>query len=410
MSLRSLFTLVGTMLLLLPAAGTADAVLDWNQVALDRLVAAQQPPPAGARTLAMVHVALFDAILATTPGERRFAPYVFRGPAAATASAEAAAAAAARTVLARLFPDQLEPIDGAYGAALAKIPEGGAKSAGIALGEAAGGACLALRADDGAEAPESYRPRTVAGVYVPTTLPVSSQWPRVKPWILESGAQIRPGPPPALASELWARDYAEVKSLGARADSARTAAQTEAARFWTITGPAAWNPVVRALAAARPAPLVANARLFALVNMAAADALVAVFDAKYAYEFWRPITAIRNGDGDGNEATAPDPRWLPLVETPMHPEYPCAHCITAGAVAEVLESEFGKGAVTPIEMTSPTAPGVTHRWTRLADYVAEVDQARIWGGIHYRNSTAVGEAMGREIGALAARKLLASRN
>ena len=168
--------------------------------------------------------------------------------------------------------------------------------------------------------------------------------------------------------------------------------------------------MVRALAAARPAPLVANARLFALVNMAAADALVAVFDAKYAYEFWRPITAIRNGDGDGNEATAPDPRWLPLVETPMHPEYPCAHCITAGAVAEVLESEFGKSAVTPIEMTSPTAPGVTHRWTRLADYVAEVDQARIWGGIHYRNSTEVGEAMGREIGALAARKLLASRN
>ena len=140
--------------------------------------------------------------------------------------------------------------------------------------------------------------------------------------------------------------------------------------------------------------------LFALANMAASDAFVAVFDAKYAFNFWRPVTAIRNGDSDGNDATAGDPAWLPFVDTPMHPEYPCAHCITAGAVATVLEAEFGTGRVPVITMTSTTAPGVTHRWERIADYVKEVDNARVWGGIHYRNSTEVGERMGRAIGNL----------
>jgi len=140
--------------------------------------------------------------------------------------------------------------------------------------------------------------------------------------------------------------------------------------------------------------------------MAAVDAFIAVFDAKYTYSFWRPITAIRNGDLDKNEATVADAGWVPLVDTPMHPEYPCAHCITAGAIAEVLEAEFGKGDVAQIFMTSDTAPGVTHSWTRIADYVTEVNNARVWGGLHYRNSTQVGEAMGRRIGALAVKEVL----
>jgi hypothetical protein len=131
-----------------------------------------------------------------------------------------------------------------------------------------------------------------------------------------------------------------------------------------------------------------------------------VFDAKYEYNFWRPITAVRNGGDDGNDATEPDPGWLSLIDTPMHPEYPCAHCICAGAVGEVLEARFGKGEVPPIEMTSAGAPGVTRRWTRIADYVREVDDARMWGGVHYRNSTEVGEAMGRRIGKLAVETLL----
>ena len=263
-----------------------------------------------------------------------------------------------------------------------------------------------MRTADGTGAPNTYRPRTAPGVYVMTMLPVSTEWPKVKPWFMSDGAQFRPGPPPALASAEWARDYNEIKSVGARQSAARSAEQTEAARFWTIIGPPSWNPVVRSLAASHRLSLIENARLFALVNMAAADAFVAVFDAKYAYELWRPITAIRNGDIDGNDATSLEAGWFPLVDTPLHPEYPCAHCITAGAIGEVLEAQFGKGQVPAIEMTSPTAPGVTHRWTRIGDYVEEVDNARIWGGIHYRNSTQVGEAMGRSIGALAVKVAL----
>jgi hypothetical protein len=394
---------LSTAVLLLPSVCTADMVLDWNEVALARVVAARQGPPDGARTLAVVHLAMFEAINAVEP---RYAPYAFKGRAPAGASAEAAAAAAASSVLVKLFPDQAQAVDAAYAASVAKIPDGSAKTSGIALGQEVGAACLSMREKDGSGVPGLYRPRTAPGVYVVTVLPVSAEWPKVKPWFMGDGAQFRPGPPPSLASAEWARDYNEIKNVGARQSAARSAEQTEAARFWTVVGPPSWNQVVRSLALSKPVALVDNARLFALVNMAASDSFVAVFDAKYAYNFWRPITAIRNGDIDGNDATSLDPEWLPLVDTPLHPEYPCAHCISAGAIGEVLEAQFGKGEVPPITMTSPTAPGVTHRWTRISDYVQEVDNARIWGGIHYRNSTQVGEAMGRKIGALAVQNFL----
>lgn len=395
--------LVAAFALCFAPACFADAVLDWNEVALARVIAAGQAPPDGARSMAMVHVAMFDAVNAI---DHRYASYAFRGRAPADSSADAAASAAARTVLATLFPDQLQQIDSAYTAVLAQVADGNSKSAGIALGEQVAAECLSMRADDGTEVLNTYRPRTTPGAYIPTTLLASTQWPRVKPWFMKDAARFRPDPPPTLTGALWARDYEEIRSVGAKQSATRTPAQTDTARFWTIVGPASWNPVVRSLAASRPSRLVDNARLFALVNMAATDAFVAVFDAKYAYNFWRPITAIRNGDLDGNDVTELDSSWLPLVETPMHPEYPCAHCITAAAVAEVLESQLGKGQVAPITMTSATAPGVTHRWTRVADYVTEVNNARVWGGLHYRNSTQVGEAMGRKIGALAIKEIL----
>jgi hypothetical protein len=390
-------------ILSLPSVCAADAVLDWNEVALARVVAARQGPPDGARTLAMVHLAMFEAINAVEP---RYTPYEFKGRAPAGASAEAAAAAAASSVLVKLFPDQAQAVEAAYATSVARIPDGPAKTSGIALGQEVGAACLSMREKDGSGAPGLYRPRTAPGVYVVTVQPAATEWPKVKPWFMSGGAQFRPGPPTSLASTEWARDYNEIKSVGARQSAARSAEQTEAARFWTVVGPPSWNQVVRSLALSKPLALVDNARLFALVNMAATDSFVAVFDAKYAYSFWRPITAIRNGDIDGNDATSLDPEWLPLIDTPLHPEYPCAHCISAGAIGEVLEAQFGKGEVPPITMTSPTAPGVTHRWTRISDYVQEVDNARIWGGIHYRNSTQVGEAMGRKIGALAVQNFL----
>jgi hypothetical protein len=390
-------------ILLLPCVCSADVVLDWNEVALARVVAARQGPPDGARTMAMVHVAMFEAINAV---EQRYAPYAFKTRAPAGTSAEAAGAAAASSVLMKLFPDQAQAVEAAYAASLARIPDGDGKSAGIALGKEAGAECISMRDKDGTGVTGVYRPRTSPGVYVVTMLPVASEWPKVKPWFMRDGAQLRPGPPPSLASAEWARDYNEVKNVGAKQSTARSAEQTEVARFWTITGAPSWNPVVRSLALSKPLRLDDNARLFALVYMAGSDALVAVFDAKYAHHFWRPVTAIRNGDLNGNDATTLDAEWLPLVDTPMHPEYPCAHCITAGAVGEVLEAQFGKGEVPTITMTSPTAPGVTHRWTRISDYVQEVDNARIWGGIHYRNSTQVGEAMGRQIGAMAVQTVL----
>ena len=385
-------------IILFPSVCTADVVLDWNEVTLARIVAAKQGPPDGARTMAMVHVAMFEAINAV---EHRYQPYAYKGRAPAGTSAEAAGAAAASSVLLKLFPDQAQPVEAAYAASLAAIPDGDAKTSGIALGKEVGAECITMRDKDGTGVTGSYRPRTAPGVYVATMMPAAAEWPKVKPWFIKTGAQFRPAPPPSLASADWARDYNEIKSVGARQSTTRSAQQTEAARFWTVVGAPSWNPVVRSLALSGHLSLVENARLFALVNMAASDAFVAVFDAKYAHHFWRPITAIRNGDLNGNDATTLEANWVPLVDTPMHPEYPCAHCITAGAIGEVLESQFGKGEVPPITMTSPTAPGVTHRWTRISDYVQEVDNARVWGGIHYRNSTEVGEAMGRKIGALA---------
>jgi hypothetical protein len=354
----------------------------------------------------MVHVAVFDAVKAI---DRRFEPYALHERAAAGTSADAAAASATYTVLVGLFPAREAPLAKAYAAALGHVPDGPAKRAGIELGQRAANACLERRANDGAGARNAYAPHTSPGVYVPTSVPVSAEWAMVAPWTMQSPAQFRPPAPPALASDVWARDFDEVKRLGSKDAAERAAADTETALFWTITGPAAWNSVVRSLASSRRATLVEQARLFALVNVAAMDSFVAVFDAKYAYEFWRPITAVRRADIDGNDATEADPTWAPLVETPLHPEYPCAHCISSAAVGEVLEAEFGTGEVPVIAMTSAAVPGVVHRWTRIDDYVEEVSNARIFAGVHYRNSAAVGEAMGRSIARQAVATLLRPR-
>jgi hypothetical protein len=308
-------------------------------------------------------------------------------------ASEAAGAAAAYAILGKLYPDQQTALESTYAASLAQIPDGAGKAAGVAIGEKVAADILALRAADGTGAPNTYKPSTAPGVYVPTALPVAFDQPGVKPWLLESAAQFRPGPPPALSSQTWARDYDELKKLGAKTSAKRTAEQTDVARFWVVTGPASWNPVVQQLIATRNLDLLDKARLYALVNMAATDAHIAVFDAKYTYNFWRPITAIRNGESDGNDATSPALAWTSLIDAPMHPEYPCAHCIVTGSVATVLEAEFGNGTVPTLTMTSPTAAGVTRQWSRIKDYAEEVSNARIWDGIHYRTSTPVGQGI-----------------
>jgi len=391
-------TLAAIAMLAFSASAFGDAVLDWNEIGLNAVLAARQGPPEGARTMAMMHLAVFDAVNAI---ERRYPPFCGATlDAPGGASPNAAAAAAARGVLVKLFPEQKEAIDRLYQASLRQLSAERGVEAGVAIGEQAAAQCLEMRAHDGVGAPVQYKPVTAAGVYVPTTLPVSYDWREVKPWVLKNPAQFRPEPPPALTSAAWTHDYLEIKDYGARTGSKRSAEQTDIARFWAAVGVPTWNPIVRALASAPNRPIAQNARLFALVNIAATDAFVAVFDAKYAFNLWRPITAIRNGDLAGNDATVPDRAWLPLIDTPMHPEYPCAHCITSAAVGAVLESEFGTGKVAPAAVISPTAPGVTRRFERISDYVEEVSNARVWGGVHYRTSTEVGRRMGREIGRL----------
>ena len=380
----------------------ADVVTEWNQRANACVLEAKIMPFAGTRVMAIMHTAMFDAINSI---EGRYTPYKFKVSAPAGSSPEAAGAAAAHATLVALFPEQKAALDAAYAAYLAQVPDGAGRTAGIAVGEEVAAKVLAWRASDGANAPNTYRPVTTPGAYITTALPVGTQWVSMTPWVMERPSQFHPAPPPALSSAQWTADYNEVKELGGKKSTRRTAEQTETGRFWTITGPQSFDPIVRQLAAAPGRSLSQNARLFALVEMAVADSYIAVFEAKYAYNFWRPITAIRNGDIDGNEATVRDPSWEPLVDTPLHPEYPCAHCINTGSARAVLEAEFGTGP-NPLTMTSPTAPGAVHKWASIGDYAEEVAMARIYGGLHYRNSTVVGKDMGKKIGELAVQNYL----
>jgi hypothetical protein len=284
----------------------------------------------------------------------------------------------------------------ALAAYLGAIPDSTAKAEGIKLGEAIAAKILEARAHDGSSAPDTYRPRTTAGVYVPTVPTLAPQWPGVKPFAMTSGSQFRA--PIPLGSAEWATDYNEIKELGGKASTKRSARQSEDGRFWLTTSGNVYYPIVRSVAAATKLTLADSARLFALASVARADALIAVFDAKYHYDFWRPVTAIRNGDIDGNPATERDDAWQPIDATPRHPEYPCAHCIQAASMASVLEAVIGTPEIREVAITSPTAPGVTLRWSNLRAFVTEVSEARIWAGFHYRFSTRVGEDMGRKIG------------
>ena len=393
MKLTTSMFLMGTLLVGLTSTASADVITDWNETAVSAGYTARQGPPVHGRIVAMVHLAMFEALNSIEP---RYQPYRARLPAAPGASRDAAAAAAAHYLLARIYPDQAKELDKALQASLAAVSDATSKANGIRLGEQAGAAMLAERSKDGVGAPDIYRPSTAPGQYVPTVLPAASGWGAVRPFALKSANQFRPAGPYALTSPAWAKDYNEVKRMGAKAGSARSAEQTDIARFWELTGAATYNPLVRQLSAAKGLGVLENARLFALVAMATADAYIAVFDAKYTYNFWRPVTAIRNGDRHDNGGVERDAAWEPIIPTPMHPEYPCAHCITQSACASVLEAFFGD-AIPAVTLTSTTAPGVTRSFVKLSDYVAEVINARVYDGVHYRTSGEVGAEMGRKI-------------
>jgi len=366
----------------------ADPVIDWNVRANEVVVESKIGTPPAMRVMAIVQAAVLEAVQNAAPG-----PYV-----------DAAVAAANRAALSKLLPAQQAMIDRAYQAALAAIPEISAKYAGIEAGERAAAAVLAARADDSAAQPAPYRPHAAAGAYVPTAAPAVPHWAMRKPWLMASASQFRPGPPPALGSKTWARDYNEVKLLGARNSAARTAEQTEIAQFWEYSLPPIYHGVMRSVAAMPRRNAVQNARLFAAATQALDDALIAVFDAKYQYNFWRPITAVRNGDIDGNPATERDAAWTPLHDAPMHPEYPSAHAILAGALGAVLDAELGPLDAPVLSTSSPSAKNITRRWTSIGAFVQEVSDARVYEGIHFRTAVEAGTAMGRQIGTLAAQK------
>ena len=390
--------LIVVALIVWPAA-RADVIVDWNLRATAAM-AAEGPRVAGnpfamARTLAIMHTAMSDAINACDPAFATYLPDVPRRPGA---SPLVAAHAAAEAVLVALYPKQRSVIEPDYLAALATVPDGDAKTAGIDVGARVARQLLARREDDRTfDSADTYRPATAPGIYVPTGLPVVNNVAVRKPFLLRDNAQFRPGPPPSLQSERWARDFNETREWGAANSMRRDAAQTEAARFWEQLGPPAWNQVARSLAAGHPLSLGENARVFALLNVAMFDSYIAVFDAKYHYNFWRPITAIRNGDQDGNPATDRDAGWKPLIDTPPHPEYPCAHCAADAAAGTVLRSVYGSGTM-PFKVVFAAMDGVTRHYQTIQQMQDDIFMARIWGGVHFRNSNEVGEALGTKVG------------
>jgi hypothetical protein len=382
------------------AAVRANVVTDWDEKAIAAVaplatVPSPYTPYAAYRMMGIVHAAMFDAVNSI---ERRYRPYLVQLPADAGTSMDAAAAAAAAAVLATIDQKTAGDMKTALAGYVASIPDGAAKSDGLKLGEAIAAAVVEARAGDRANAPDDYRPRTTPGAYVPTPIMRGPMWPNVKPFAMTSPSQFRPGPPVALDSREWAADFNEIKDYGGLKSAKRTPQQTETARFWLVSGPVAYHPFLRQLAAAKEMGVAESARFIALAGIAMNDALIAVLDAKYHYNFWRPVTAIRNGDIDDNPATDREATWQPIADTPMHPEYPCAHCILSGAVAGVVMAALGTEDIPEIAMTSPTAPGVTHRWTSMTAFADEVANARIWSGFHYRSSTRVGTEMGRQIG------------
>jgi len=393
------------LLLVAPiTAATGNVITDWDEKAVGLVQTGTVRPPFTAhRTMAILHIAMFDAVNSIDP---RYKPYMVKLPAAPGTSKEAAAAAAGGAVLVKLAPDAAADVQSILTSYLAALPDGDAKAKGVQLGREVAAKILAAREKDGASAPDAYRPRTRPGVYIPTAMPVGWQAARMTPFVLASPSQFRAKPPPSLKSAEWARDYNEIKELGAKDSTKRTPRQTEDARFWLLVGPRAYHPMPRQIIIAKDMDLLDSARFMALFSTAMVDCGIAFFDAKYKYEFWRPITAIRNGDIDGNPATEREASWEPIDATPLHPEYPCAHCVQSSTAAAVIQGLLGGDEIPEVALTSPFAPGVTHRFNSLRAFTDEVANARIYAGFHYRFSTIAGREMGQKIGAYVVKSVM----
>jgi len=411
------------------ALASGDAVTVWNanagMAATKACIAPLDDPFHESRIYAIMHVAMHDALNAI---DRRFRPYAFDKPAAPGASPEAAVAAAARDVLVpllRQLPSELvaqscidagmASVEADYAAALAAIPNAPAKAQGIAVGQAAAAAILAMRATDGVTGPflnHNCSQATRPGQYQCTPgspFIVFETWEKVTPFVLQDMAQFRPGPPYAVTEKGFTADFNEVKSLGGNGittPSARTADQTKIALFWYESSPLKWSRIARAVSIKKGLNLWENARLFGLLNMALADGYIAMVATKNHYNYWRPVTAIQTGETDGNPDTTGNPTWTPLRATPPDQDYASGHAIEGGAAAEVLKQVFGSdqisfqdcGVTLPAGSTCSDPTPVLRSYASFSQAAAENAYSRILIGFHFRKSIEEGTAYGRKIG------------
>ena len=374
----------------------ADVVTDWNNAALEAIRGGHTAPPIASRSLAILHVSIYDAVNGIT---RTHESYLVQSAVPASTSREAAASAAAHEALVNLFPAGTSSFDTLHAAILATIPDSPQKTAGIMWGEFVASQILAARANDGFDAIVPPPNGSGPGVWVPTPpafLPyLLPQWGFVAPFAMSSSSQFRPPGSPSLDSQRYASDYNEVKELGAAIGSTRTEEQTEIALFWadgagTETPPGHWNSIAQILAAAQGNTLEQNARLFALLNIAMADAAICAWDAKYTFNFWRPVTAIAFAE--------PQLNWMSFIVTPPFPDYVSGHSTFSGAAATVLPRFFGTNDL-PFTTGSDFLPGVHRSFSNCLDAAEEAAMSRIYGGIHFRSASEDGLQAGISIGA-----------
>lgn len=397
--LRSVIAVVVLFCVSGAAPARADVVLEWN--ALMQAAVSTENPFSQGRLAATTQLAVFTAVNAIT---REYEQYLDTVQAAEGASAEAAAVAAAHRVLTHYLPAATATLDAARQQSLAAIPDGPGKEAGIAVGEAAASAMIAARANDGAVPPQFFVPASSdPGEWqqTPSCPPAGGillHWGNVKPFGLISSAQFRAEPPPALGTGRYARDYVEVMEVGSADSTLRPDHRADVVRFYNVVlAVGVWNDVARQIAEARQTSLSENARMLALLNMAISDGLVTVMETKYYYGFWRPETAIARGAEDGNRKTNPNPSFVPFITTPCFPSYPSAHATASYAGRAVLARIFGDHDHA-ITLASPALPGVQLEYDGLDEITDDIDDARVYGGIHFRFDQRAGGRQGRAIG------------
>jgi PAP2 superfamily len=387
------------------AVAKADVVLEWNAIAVHTAVANKQNPFAQARYAAIVQLAVFEAVNAIT-GD--YQPYLGTITAPPGASAEAAAIEAAYQVLSTYFPASASPLNAARRNSLSQIPDGQAKADGIATGDAAASAMIALRANDGSSPPQFKIPGPpVPGEWQATpscpivngiAVGIAFQWQNVTPFGIPSASDFLLDPPPVLTSREYAKTYNEVMTVGSIDSTERPQDRANVALFYAASSPTqVFNQAVQQVAQEQWHSLSENARALAVMNMATNDSLVASFLNKYHYNFWRPETAIHAGDTDGNPNTDPDPSFVPFVTTPCFPSYPSNHGSASSGAAEILRRIYGEGGHF-ITLSNPAVPNIVLQYTTFKQITDDISDARVYGGIHFRTDQVAGERLGKAIG------------